>query len=139
MPKSETDLYIANWLLRQNHTENKEKEIDNLAIIDGLAMKDKRSIILEELQQQTWRQQHMNHVGTEKLRLLARESVHWVIMKNDIEKAIKNCTVSLRFQQMYSKDKTIPYNMLGKPSEVIWTDIFKINDENFAFIIDYFR
>ena len=45
-------------------------------------------IISKEIQQQSVEQFHMNHMGTEKTRILARESVHGFNMNDDIE-AIK--------------------------------------------------
>ena len=41
------------------------------------------------------KQLHSNHMGIEKTRLLACESMHWVNMNADIENAVKHCPTCL--------------------------------------------
>ena len=52
--------------------------ISELAMIDGIAMKGKRIIILSLLQKQILQQLHSNHMGIEKMRFLAHESVYLI-------------------------------------------------------------
>ena len=61
------------------------------------------------------------------VRLLAHESVYWVIMTVDIEDTMKWCATCLDYQQAQSHKKTIPCDMLCKPCELVGTDIFSIN------------
>ena len=58
------------------------------AMINGIAVKNKRIIIPFPLQKQILQQLHRNHMGIEKMRLLACYSVYWVYMNADIENAI---------------------------------------------------
>ena len=50
--------------------------VNYLFMIDGIAMAGKRAIMLEELQQQSLDQLHINHMGIEKTRLLPRISLY---------------------------------------------------------------
>ena len=134
------DIFIADWLLRHNHTEGKDKLIkgmellvdiiqtatdmpeclsmtelpqalsqdnhlqklkhfiitcwpnrkveisaelklywsyrDELVVIDGVILKDRCIIIPNSLRQQVLNQLHTNHMGIEKTKLLAHESVY---------------------------------------------------------------
>ena len=49
---------------------------DDLAVIDGVVMKDRCIIIPESLKQQVLDQLHVNHMGIKKNKLFARESVY---------------------------------------------------------------
>ena len=62
---------------------------DDLAMIDGVAMKGKRIIISAELQLQALGQLHCKNVAKGKTRLLAKESAYWIHTNADIENAIK--------------------------------------------------
>ena len=108
---------------------------DECAMIDGVAMKSKRVIIPEGLQQQTIEQLHMTHMDTEKTRLLATASVHYINMNSNTENAIK-VQYSLDFS-CYSL-QIIKHKLPGEPWEVIGPDVFQINDRNFLCIVDYF-
>ena len=71
---------------------------DEIAIIDGIAMKGRRIIIHAVLQDRVLKQLHLSHMGTEKTLLLACKSIYWINMNVDIEEMIKNCPTCLDFQ-----------------------------------------
>ena len=52
-------------------------------------MKGRCIIIPERLKQQALDQLHVNHMGMEKTKLLACNSVYWVNINNDIENHVK--------------------------------------------------
>ena len=68
-------------------------------MIDGIAMKGRIIIISFLLWRQILEQLHSNHMGTDKARLLPRESVYWVNMNADMENAIKQCATCLEYQK----------------------------------------
>ena len=73
--------------------------MDKLAIIDGMDMKNRRVIILAELQKGVLEQLNISPMCIEKTKLLERESVYWVNMNSNIENAIKYCIICPEFQQ----------------------------------------
>ena len=62
---------------------------DNLAVIDGVVIKDRCIIIPERLKQQVMDQLHVNHIGIKNTKLLAHESVYWVSINNDLQSHVK--------------------------------------------------
>ena len=72
---------------------------DELAVIDGIILKGRHKVIPNSLRQQILEQLHTNHVGIEKTKLLAHESVYWSSINADIENYIINCATCLEFQQ----------------------------------------
>ena len=78
---------------------------DELAVIDGAILKG-RYIIPDSLRQQVLDQPHINHMGIEKMELLAYECVYWHSINADIEKYIKQCTTCLKIPADAAKGKT---------------------------------
>ena len=109
-----------------------------LAMIDGVAIKGKHVIIPSQLQTQILRQLHSSHMGIEKMGLLAHKSVYWVNMNADIENAVKQFHLSIEYQNTKPQEKTTPYEVLSKPSEVGSADIFMINNDVLLCIADYY-
>ena len=70
----------------------------DIAIIDDMVMKGRRTIIPMFLQRGTFEQLHINYMDIEKTRLLAHESIYWVNINNVIENAIEDCLTRLAFQ-----------------------------------------
>ena len=59
--------------------------MDELVVIDGVLLKGRHIIIPDDLKQQVLTQLHINHMGIEKTKLLAHESVFWHNINADIE------------------------------------------------------
>ena len=110
---------------------------DKLAIIDGVMLKGRHIIIPTSLKQQVLDQLHTNHMGIEKTKLLACESVYWSDINVDIEKYIKSCATCLEFQQMQPKEKKIHHDTPLRPWEVLGVDVFHFNNKNYLCIVDY--
>ena len=80
---------------------------------------------------------HTNHMGIEKTKLLAHESVYWSSINVDIKKCIKNYPTYLEYQQTQPKEKIIHCNMPLRPWEVLGADIFHFNNKSYLCIVDY--
>ena len=92
---------------------------DELAVIDGVILKGRCIVIPNSLRQQVLNQLHTNHMGIEKTKLLALESVYWSSINADIESYIKHCATCLEFQQMQPKEKIIHHDIPLRPWEVV--------------------
>ena len=64
---------------------------------------------------QAHQQLYINHMGIEKTKLVACDSIHWIGMNVDIENYIKICSECLDFQQIQPKEKIIHHEVPGKP------------------------
>ena len=70
----------------------------DLVIEYGLILKGDRIIIPEALRSQTLDALHTGHQGETKCLLLARESVFWPGITNDIKQLVKDCDICNKFQ-----------------------------------------
>ena len=59
---------------------------DKLAVINSIMLKGRHIIIPNSLKQQVLDQLHINHMGIEKMKLLAHKCVYWHSINADIEK-----------------------------------------------------
>ena len=82
-------------------------------------MKCRCVIIPEILKTQALDKLPFNHMGIEKTKSLACESIYWVNINDDIKNVIKNCTTSLTFQQTQPKDKMTHHDIPVRPWDVI--------------------
>ena len=80
---------------------------------------------------------HTNHMGIEKTKLLAHESVFWHNINADIKAYIKLCTTCLEFQQTQPNEKITHHDIPLRPWEVIGTDIFHFKNKHYLCIVDY--
>ena len=110
---------------------------DELAITDKVVLKGRHVIIPTSLKQQVLEQLHTNHMGIEKTKLLAHESVYWSDINMDIKKYIKSCATCLEFQQTNPKEKIIHHNIPLRLWEVLGTDVFHFNNKKYLCIVDY--
>ena len=110
---------------------------DELAVIDGIILKGRCIIMPNSLREQVLNQLHTNHMGIEKTKLLAQECVYWPSINADIKKYIKQCPMSLKFQQMQPREQILLHNIPLQPREVVGADIFHFNNKNCLCIIDY--
>ena len=108
-----------------------------LAVIDGIILKGRHIVIPNSLKQQVLDQLHTNHMGIEKTKLLAHESVYWSSIKADIKNYIKHCAMCLEFQQMQPKKKIIHHDIPLRPWEVFNADVFHFNNKYYLCIVDY--
>ena len=133
---------IAGWpnMKDELHVELKPYWLyrDELAVIDGIILKGRHIVIPQSLRQQILEQLHTNHMGIEKTKLLACESVYWSSINADMENFIKNCATCLQFQQTEPKEKIIHHDIPLRPWEVVSTDVFQFNNKNYLCIVDYY-
>ena len=67
-------------------------------------------------------------MGIEKAGLLACQMVYWINMYTDIENTVKQCATLMEYQQTQLPEKTMPYDMLYKPQELVGADTCPIKN-----------
>ena len=92
---------------------------DELGLSSGVVFKGCQVIIPEPLQEDILNQLHESHMGIEKTRRLARQSVYWPGMNDDISQMIKRCGICQELQPSNHKEPLIPHEIPSTP----WTKI----------------
>ena len=81
---------------------------------------------------------HTLHQGIEKSKLLAKDSVFWVNINDDIEKMIKSCPECSKFSKSKQKEPLKPHNIPDKPWITLGTDLFEFENDHYLVVADYF-
>ena len=111
---------------------------DVLGIEDGVIFKGKQVVIPFPLRKDILSQLHKGHQGIEKTRLLARESVYWPKINEDIEKMVKRCVACQELQDNNTKEPLIPMETPNGAWKVLGTDIFEIKGTFYLILSDYY-
>lgn len=95
---------------------------DELAIESGVIFKGRQVLIPDSMTADILTQLHAAHQGIEKTRRLARESVYWIKMNDDIERICVS-----RASDTNPKEPLKPHERPSKPWQSIASDLFEIH------------
>ena len=110
----------------------------DLVIEDGLILKGDRIIIPQVLRGQVLEALHTGHQGETKCLLLARESVFWPGITNDIKQLVKDCDICNKYQVEQPKLPLMQPDLPTRPWEKLGTDIFEFKGLKYLMIVDYY-
>ena len=113
---------------------------EELTIEDGLILKGTRIVIPNKQQQAILKQLHEGHLGLNKCKLRAKETVYWPRLNNELENLVLNCELCLKYST--AKHKLEPSLALGQeiplyPWTKLATDIFHFEGASYLLIVDY--
>ena len=111
---------------------------DTIGINNGILFKGKQVVVPEVMQEDILHQLHRGHLGVEKTRMLARDSVYWTNVNKDIEKMVKRCTLCQEEQNRNTKEPMIPSATPTRAWQTVGTDLFEIKGKQFIIISDYY-
>ena len=113
---------------------------EELTIEDGLILKGTGIVIPSKQCQAILKQIHEGHLGLNKCKLRAKETVYWPRMDTELEDLVLNCELCLKYST--AKCKLEPSLALGQevhlcPWTKLATDIFHFEGASYLFIVDY--
>ena len=113
---------------------------EELTIEDGLILKGTRIVIPNKQQQAILKQLHEDHLGLNKCKLRAKETVYWPRLNTELENLVLNCELCLKYST--AKCKLEPSLTLGQeiplyPWTKLATDIFHFEGASYLLIVDY--
>ncbi|XP_014677177.1 PREDICTED: uncharacterized protein K02A2.6-like [Priapulus caudatus] len=81
---------------------------------------------------------HVGHMGIAKSRQRARDIMYWPKMNSEIADMVSKCSTCLEHRNSNQKEPMIPSQIPTKPWEMVATDLFTLNGENYLLIVDYY-
>ena len=111
---------------------------DEFSVLDTLVLKGERIFIPTTQRESILARLHSSHQGVEKTRLRARTCVYWPMIDADIENAIKECEICQANQRSQQKETLIQHETPTRPWEVLGTDLFHFEGENYLIVADYY-
>ena len=110
---------------------------DELCVEDGVIMKGVRLIIPPTMQNYILQKLHEGHQGIEKSKLRAKDCVYWFNINAAIEEMVKKCHTCQEFQKAQPKETLLPHEIPTRPWQMLGTDLFNFNDDEYLIIADY--
>ena len=113
---------------------------EELTIEDGLILKGTRIIILNNQHKAILKLIHEGHLGLNKCKLRAKETVYWSGLNEHLEDLILNCELCLIYSPATCKLE--PSLTLGQevplyPWTKLATDVFHFKSVTYLLIVDY--
>lgn len=81
---------------------------------------------------------HESHLGMEKCKSRARESLYWPNMCKDIENTVASCETCATYQRQNQKEPLIPHPVPERPWSKLGADIFEFEGRSYLLIVDYY-
>ena len=111
-----------------------------LTVEDGLILKGTRIVLPAKKCEAILKQIHEGHLGLNKCKLHAKDTVYWPILNDQMEKHVLNCVLCLKYS--HSKCKQEPSLSLGQevplyPWTKLATDIFHFEGASYLLVVDY--
>ena len=110
----------------------------DLVLDDGLVLKGNRTIIPEALRKDVLTTLHTGHQGETKTILLARETVFWPGITNDIRKMVQSCEICAKFQNAQPRMPILQPDLPTEPWQKLGTDIFDYQGGKYLIVVDYY-
>lgn len=110
----------------------------DLSCVDGLLLKKERIVIPRALRQDILNRIHEGHLGIEKCKRRARESVYWPGLNKDIEKLISKCDTCQEHRSRQSKEPMVVMELPTSPWHKVGMDLFHLKGKDYLVVIDYY-
>ena len=110
----------------------------DLSYVDGLLLMKDRIVIPEALRPDLLNRIHEGHLGIEKCKRRARESVYWPGLNKNIETFVSKCETCQKHQSKQCKEPMVIPEMPASPWYKVGMDLFHLKGKDYLVVIDYF-
>ncbi|XP_021341363.1 uncharacterized protein K02A2.6-like [Mizuhopecten yessoensis] len=110
---------------------------DEMTVIDGINFKGTKIVIPTGLRTVMLDLLHSGHMGVEKCRSRAKDIMFWPGLSSDISDLVLNCPTCLELRNSNAKEPMLPREISARPWQIVATDLFAWNDQDFVVVVDY--
>lgn len=119
-----------------------EKFKEELSTEDGLVFKLDRILVPLSLRKEFLEKLHANHMGMETTRNLARDTIFWPGINDQIKQKVNNCESCLKYSGAQRKLPMQSHPIPVKPFEYVSMDLFEVvykgKKRYFLIIVDHY-
>lgn len=109
-----------------------------LSTADGFIFKGSRIVIPHSMRPNLLAHLHKGHLGIEKIRRRARESVFWPGINMDITHKCKLCSTCEKFQAKQHREPIITPEIPQWPFQLVASDLFSYKENEYLIVVDYY-
>ncbi|KAL0194540.1 hypothetical protein M9458_008112, partial [Cirrhinus mrigala] len=110
----------------------------DISEIDGMMFKGEKIIVPQSLRKDMLDRIHTGHMGVEKCKHRARDLLFWPRMGQQIETMVGQCSICQERRNANTKEPLLSYTIPERPWQVVGTDLFTWNEQNYIIIVDYY-
>lgn len=107
-------------------------------MVNGLLLKQDKIIIPQKMRQEILTRVHEGHLGIEKCKRRARETVFWPGMNRDIESLISRCVTCQKYRNKQIKEPMVIAETPTAPWHKVGMDLFHAKGKDYLVVIDYY-
>ena len=108
-----------------------------MSVCNGILLKSDRIVVPASLRIEILEKIHVGHLGIEKCRQRARQSVWWPGLSAQIESMVKNCRVCAR-EKPDQAEPLAPTPLPERPWQKAAADLCEIDGKTFLVVTDYY-
>ena len=102
-----------------------------------LLLYNSRIVVPKSMQKETLQKIHAGHLGIKKCKKRTSSSVWWPGVMQQIVQVVQNCEVCAK-ETKPGKEPLISTQLPKYPWQVVGTDLFELNKNNYLLVVDYF-
>lgn len=110
---------------------------EELSVVEGVLLKGVRIVVPVLMRPEMITRVHEGHLGIEKSRRRARTVMYWPNMNAEIERAVNNCAVCLKYRYKQQKEPLKPHHVPNTPWMKVGADLFHLQGKDYLVIVDY--
>ena len=95
------------------------------------------SIIPTSMRAEMRKSLHTGHIGFEKTKARARETMFWPNINGELEDMIKCCSTCQEHQNRQSSEPPIPHDIPDAPWQKVATDLLSLRNKDYVIVADY--
>jgi hypothetical protein len=115
-----------------------KKIASDLYEADGIICHNAKIVIPCSLRPEMLEHIHEGHMGMEKCKALARQSLYWPNMSRDIENIVAKCHICNSYRNAQPREPLIPHEVPARPWQKLAADIFTVHGKDYLLVADYF-
>ena len=105
---------------------------------DGLVYKGHRILVPSSLRKDILQKLHISHQGIVKTKQIARDTVFWPGLAQQIESMIQKCDPCQQLKNSNQKEPLQPHELPERPWQKVGTDLFQWNKKDYLIVADYY-
>jgi hypothetical protein len=115
-----------------------KKIASDLYEADGIICHNAKIVIPYSLRPEMLEHIHEGHMGMEKCKALAKQSLYWPNMSRDIENIVAKCHICNSYRNAQPREPLIPHEVPARTWQKLATDIFTVHGKDYLLVADYF-
>lgn len=129
--------YIVNGWPVSKQPRSFYKVRNELSVHKDVLMKGNRIYVPQSMQKQILAKIHEGHLGINKCRARAKESVWWPNISVQIKELVGNCDRCIQIRQNPA-EPLMPHDPLDRPWKTVGIDLFELKKKTYICLVDYF-